>query len=449
MVTTGCRYSAGGTHAIVRPSVLTPAPWGRMDVQEFHRRTAEGLAGIYANSEHPPDGWRETLAWHWEQAGAYGEAVDAVLEVIEQRVAELAFTEARRWVEQALSLLDRLDSLERRAYEMRVYALTIVVLDFSGQYREALGYARLLLRLAEERGNIEARGRSYLLIGRMQREIGRLTAAEAELMRALNLAERHQLLELEAEARLHLGKVHQLQGRHLEAFQQLELAQELSNDDRGRLARVCTSIGDVYRVLGAGNEALGLYHRALKLEIGSTNRIGQAMLYEKLGLAHLEMGNLGEALQCAQEALRLRDELGDRVGQARSHTIIGIIQSKRENYTIAQNHFEHALSLEQGLQNQRGFIIALTNLGNVARALQDNETARARYLEALALARNLNDQVAIARMHQRLGDVCREEGMVEAAVAHWNEALRIRETLGHSEEAISLRHRIAAVTPLK
>lgn len=415
-----------------------------MDAQAFHRHVAEDLVNLYANNATAPEGWRETLAWHWEQAGDYGSAIDAALEVVEIRVAELAFNDARRWVEHVLALLDRLDNLERRAYEMRAYALTIAVLEFGGQYREALGYARLLLRLAEERGNFEARGRSYLTIGRMQREIGKLAAAEAEMLRALNLAERHQLPELEAEVRLHLAKVHQLQGHHLEAFQQLELAQEMANTDRARLARVCTGVGDVYRVLGAGREALNLYHRALKLEIGSSNRIGQAMLYEKLGLSHLEMDHLGEALQCAQEALRLRDELGDTVGQTRSHTILGAIQSRLNNHTLALSHFEQARDLEKGLQNQRGLMIALSNLGNAARALGDTERARAYYIEALALGREINDRVGLARMYQRLGDLSYGEGTPAAAIPYWNEALRIREDLGHSEETIALRNRIAA-----
>jgi hypothetical protein len=52
---------------------------------------------------------------------------------------------------------------------------------------------------------------------------------------------------------LHLAKVRQLQGRHLEALQELQLAREEheTGDDKLKLARVLTSIGDVYRVLGS------------------------------------------------------------------------------------------------------------------------------------------------------------------------------------------------------
>ncbi len=413
-----------------------------MDTQDFHRTTAETMLRLYATTDHPPEGWREILVWHWEQAGAYRQAIDTALEVTESRVTELGVTDARRWTERVLTLLDRLDSYERRNYEMRAYALTISVLEFAGQYREALGYARLLVRMAEENGNVEAEIRSHLTLGRVQRELGQFTVAEAEMVRAQLLAERHNLFELEAEAHFQLAKVHQLQGRHLQAFQQLEMAQDQPSDDRSRLARICTSVGDVYRVLGAGREAMRLYHRALKLELHSNNRLGQAMLYEKLGFSNLDLGLNGEALQCAQEALRLRVELGDIVGQARSHSLLGSIQSRLGAHQQALHEFERARELESLTQNQRGLIMALTNLGDAAQTLGDHERARSSYVEALALATRIDDQIALARTQQRLGDLYMRYGHPEAARIYWSEALRIRERLGHSEEVIALRVRM-------
>lgn len=415
-----------------------------MEAQTFHRNTAIELERLYADRELAPEGWRETVAWHWEQAMAYQEATDAVLKIAEMRISELAFSEARRWTERALELLDRLDAPDRRRYEMRAYALTIAVLEFGGQHREALGYARLLLRLAEDRGNVEAQTSSYLSIGRVQRELGNLAVAEAETLRAFELAERHQLSEMAWEARLQLAKTHQMQGRHLEAFQQLELAQELPTEDHNRLARVCTNVGDIYRVLGADQEALELYHRALKLEVGSSNLIGQAMLYEKMGHSYLELNQPGDALQCAREALRLRIALKDHVGQARSYTLIGTVQSRVGERLAAAEAFEQARNLEELAQNHRGLIIALTNLGDVAQSSGDYEVARQRYIEALTLAQKRNDTIALARMQQRLGDLSAAQRHFANARKHWEEALAIRESLGHSEEAITLRGRLSS-----
>ncbi len=100
------------------------------------------------------------------------------------------------------------------------------------------------------------------------------------------------------------------------------------------------------------------------------------------------------------------------------------------------------------VQNQRGMTIALINLGDVERMLGNFERARASYVEAIALAQESEDQVALARMHQRLGDLIHDDGAIEAARAHWEQALNIREALGHSEEAIALRNRVAGTRHL-
>src|ERR671924_16817 len=121
------------------------------DIAAFHRHVAEELAAHYAASQRAPEGWREIAAWHWEQAGAFAEANEAAPEGAEGRVAQA-------------------------------------------------------------RNNREATARAHLAIGRMQRELAQLTIAEAALQQARALAERDELGELEAEVRLHIAKVHQLQG---------------------------------------------------------------------------------------------------------------------------------------------------------------------------------------------------------------------------------------------
>src|SRR5262245_6677557 len=104
----------------------------------FHRRVAEELAKRYATSERAPEGWREAMAWHWEQAGALAEASDAALEVAEARVSRLDFTAARQWAERTLELIERLELVERRAYELRAYALALAGTAVGGRFRGAL-----------------------------------------------------------------------------------------------------------------------------------------------------------------------------------------------------------------------------------------------------------------------------------------------------------------------
>jgi tetratricopeptide (TPR) repeat protein len=418
-------------------------------IATFHRQIAEQLAAHYAASERAPEGWLEALAWHWEQAGALAEASRAALEVAEARISRLDFGAARQWAERTLELIERLDSAERRPYELRAYALALAVLEFGGQYREGLDYARRMLRVAKERGNLEAEARAHMALGRMQRELTQLTIAEAALQQARMLAERGELYQLEAEIRVHLAKVHQLQGRHLEALQELQLAQEEQeqHDDRVKLARVFTGIGDIYRVLGSGREALTFYTRALSLEQGRGSRLGQAILKDKLALAFLEQNRLEEALAEEQESLRLRESLNDIVGQARSCSVIGQIMYQLGRYDQALIYHERSRELEEQTQNPRGQGIALAHLGDTARALRQYDQAQQYYQQGLTLTRRDNDRIGLARMLERNGDLCFEQGQHEAAQQHWSEALKIREALHHSDESNALRERIRTGPP--
>ncbi|HEX9370655.1 MAG TPA: tetratricopeptide repeat protein [Roseiflexaceae bacterium] len=419
------------------------------DASAFHRRVAEELVARYGASGQAPQDWREALAWHWEQAGAYAEAAEAALEIAEARMTRLNFTSARRWAERTLSLIERLDAAQRRIYDLRAYALALAVLEFGGQYREGLDYARRMLSVAQARNNREATARAYLAVGRMQRELGQLATAEVVLQQARALAADDELGELEAEVRLHLAKVHLLQGRHLEALQELQLAQEETeqHDDRFRLARVFTGIGDIYRVLGSSREAMTFYTRALSLEQGRGSLLGQAILRDKLALALLEQNKLAEALADEEESLRLRQSISDVVGQARSYSVLGTIMGRLGRYEEAQAYHEQALAIEEQLQNPRGQGIALLHLGDTARATHQYDRAREYYTKALAVTRRDNDQIGLARALERTGDLYYDEGRRERANAHWVEALKIREGLHHSEESAALRERIRGGRP--
>lgn len=418
----------------------------RDEIVAFHRQVAQTLANNYKANDQAPEGWRETLVWHWEQAGAHPEVAALSLEIAEERIARLEFSAARQWAERTLESIEKLSPAQRRSYEMRAYGLAFAVLEFGGQYREALDYARRMLKIAQKRNQPEAEARAYLAIGRMQRELSQFAAAEAALQQARTLAERNELFELEADVRVHLAKVHQLQGRHLEALQQLQLAQEEQerHDDYVKLARVFTGIGDIYRVLGSSSDSLAFYTRALALEQGHGSQRGRAILCDKLALALLDLNRLEEALEVEQESLTLRTLLNDVVGQARSHSVLGRILNLLEHHDEALTHHQRAYELESESQNPRGQGIALLHLADTHRGMKNYDQARHYYLQSLALARHDNDQIGLARVIERMGDLAADEGNIDEATNHWLEALSIREQLHHADEASALRERIRA-----
>src|SRR6185295_18566356 len=117
-------------------------------------------------------------------ARAYAESTGSTLEIAEARMTRLDFASARQWAERTLGLIERLEPSQRQRYDLRTYALALAVLEFGGQYREGLDYARRMLSVAQTGGNREATARAYLAIGRMQRELSQLSSAEVMLQQA-------------------------------------------------------------------------------------------------------------------------------------------------------------------------------------------------------------------------------------------------------------------------
>ena len=411
---------------------------------QFHRRVASAMTEHYASDVQAPSGWRETVAWHWAQGGAFAEAADNAIQVAEARIAQLDFAAARRWAERTLEYLERMSLEQRRVYQLRAYAVALAVLEFGGHYREGLDYAERMLRAARLGGGRAAQAQALLARGRMQRELNQLQQAESTLIEARALAEAEESGELEADIRFHLAKVHQLQGRHIEALQELQLAHEehAQSDDRFKLARVFTAMGDVYRVLGAAREALSFYQRALGLEQGRANPMGQAILKDKIALALMAQERLDEAEIVGMESLQIRELIGDTVGLARSHTVLGTVAQRLGRYEQAIEHHEQARTLEEQTQNTRGQHVALLHLGDAYLAAQRYVQASGFYQRALSFANQSGDAVALARTFERMGDLCAATDKPEAANASWADALRIRESLGHADEAAGLRERL-------
>ncbi len=411
--------------------------------RQFHRDAAEQLQARYKGGALP-EGFYGVLAWHWALARSWPEAIDAALNEAEERIAQQNIYEARFWCERALEHLSRLSLAEQAQFALRTYSLAWTVLDFGGQHEEALYYAQRLQVLAHETQRPTAEGAAWLALGRSQRALFDFAAAEQSLQHALDIARQHELLLLEAEALFHLGKIQQMQGRHMEAIQHYNAAHEkgVVVDDRLTIAKIITSIGDVYRILGAGKRAAAHYERALEIEEHLPGILGIAIVQEKLALSYIEFGEYEKALRCQAESLLLRQQANDNVGMARAYTVLGMIHTVRGDTQTAIDAYGQALQLERSLQNVHGLTSVHNRLGDVYKQLGNYGEASNHYAQALDYARQLNDQLGIALIYERLGTLAHDWNDLHAAQQHWSAALAIRQQLGHYEEQQRLRRQL-------
>jgi tetratricopeptide (TPR) repeat protein len=204
-------------------------------------------------------------------------------------------------------------------------------------------------------------------------EAGDLDGAVASLQRIVGSAPRS------FDARLVLGRVFDLQGRHAMARKHLEEALRLARDDERNTA--LTSLGVSYAFESKPDESARYYQRAFDAEIQADDRAGAAGLANALGRIYLESGNLAKAEQWyttgAETAKKIQGVTpGDSaLWEMRRHHAFGRIAARRGDMAAAREHAAAvAALLDKGLNdNQRPFYPYL--LGYIAFFAKDYRQA--------------------------------------------------------------------------
>lgn len=334
----------------------------------------------------------------------------------EQAANQYANDEAINYFSRALSLLEGDDKARR--YELllareRVHNLVghrhnqqvdltalqeLVAQWHDGQYvqRQAvvsLRFANFALMTGDGRAAIEAvqtalpwarATKNTRILARAHRQWGaalvrerKLTAARAQLERALNMAQTAELPSIEADALLSLGTLCWF-----------------SDDPAGSTT---------------------YYERAQNIFQRLGDRRGEASVLNNLSAIFYNLGDFAEARNHFLQALSVYRLVGYRWGQALVLNNLGIISFAVGDYMSAQSTYQQALAIYEAMGDYGGAGLTLANLGIVAHRLGDNETGRVLSQQAL--------EIGIEQNHQELqGAAYNALGNTLAGLERWQEA---------------------------
>ena len=293
-------------------------------------RDEEGLAASRTAVEQRPD-----------SADAYSNLGLALMNLQRFDEAAAALGRARELAPRHQSALQNTGELLRKqARHDEAIAAYRAVLERDPHY--ALAYAGMgdaLLKLGRHEEAIEALltaleiqpGLSfaadlYVLVGRAERELGRLDAAAAHLHRALELSPD------KPAALLDLSGVLAAQQRHAEADALLHRARELQGGDAATLQNVAEAL----RKQGRHDEALAAYREVLDLDPGF------ALAHAGMGDALFRLGRHEEALQTLRRALAEQSDLpmADTL-----HNLAGQAAQELNRVEDAAEHYANALRI--------------------------------------------------------------------------------------------------------
>ncbi len=164
----------------------------------------------------------------------------------------------------------------------------------------------------------------------------------ANLVRALELADRLGRDIDRIDVLRHAARAAQLVGDEAEAMRLLERALGLAHDDHVR-ASLLEELGHVHLMAGRGPEAEAALRDALALLPPDEESALLAAVYAGLALLTAAWSHHEDAEWAARQALRVARAVGDRREEGRAHNALGLLACSRGDYDEAVDHMNAAL----------------------------------------------------------------------------------------------------------
>lgn len=351
--------------------------------QRYHRLISQWLERRLPSL----DGFEESIAAHYDRARALEQAARFYL---------AAANNARQRYdnEHAIELyLKGLAYLSDSDIDLKMSAFHDLgtVYDLLGEYDQALGYYREMLRYAWILNDRSKGGVGYNKIGGAYRSLGEYDRALEHFNYSLDLFR--------------------------------------SFDDPRGIAATLDDIGKIHWIRGNFSQAETFYTAGLHLRRESADARSIALSLNHLGGLKLQQGDLMDAMVYFREALDLRKSSGDRQGVVDSFNNLGILLLERGDLEEARTLFDEALDLARGMDYRSVQAIILNNLGELTLMTGESHAARQYLEQALHGAEDGGDRRVIFDILRNLARLELREFNRVVALERIHEALEIANQL--------------------
>lgn len=238
-----------------------------------------------------------------------------------------------------------------------------------------------------------------------------------------------------AQAQNALGDLLRIRGEYNAALGYLETAlnqYEHLHHRRGQ-AQVLNNIGQLYWSKSEYGQALSYHQRALQLDRQLGNQLGIALHLSSMGLVYYRQSIYAQALDCHQQALAVAKTFNNRHDMAKHLSNMGVVYYDQGNFDEATVCLERALLIDRELGNRLGIAKRLTNLGMIHMRTGYYREALTSTQEAHQWVLAMEHQSGIALTQGNIGVILWQMGEYEQALAHHQAALALDETLGNQD----------------
>jgi two-component system NtrC family sensor kinase len=318
-------------------------------------------------------------------------------------------------------LQDKIDQLNRQAWDVRVYD-SLKSLELS---RESVELARSINYHSGLAHGLKSLGFSYI-------RIAKNNEALPLLQEALALFESLNDLKGEAVAYEYLAIIERNWGNFGAALELLFKALELSERTEfiENAGTEYYHIGVTYKYLGNFEKALDWLYKSLSIYREINNRLFQSYPINIIGSIYFENGDYTHALEYYQEGLMLRQESQDKLGEAGSLDNIGFTYFKLNDYPQAIDYCTRSLAISESTGDKRSQANAMQHLAEIYKQAGDAVQATKVSNDSLQIRKQIGDKRGETEILLFLASLHKEQPGKRHEISGWlGDALAISEEI--------------------
>ncbi|XP_078361219.1 uncharacterized protein LOC144645502 [Oculina patagonica] len=304
---------------------------------------------------------------------------------------------------------------------------------YLGDFRKAIDYYKLLLKIAKQVGDKAGEGKTYSNLGNAFLGLGDFRKAIDYYELCLKIAKEVGDKAAEASANGNLGNAFLSLGDFRKAIDYYELHLKIAKEVGNKAGEGSTygNLGNAFLNLGDFTKATDYYELCLKIAKEVGNKAGEGKAYGNLGNAFCNLGDFTKAIDYYELHLKIAKEVGNKAGEGSSYGNLGNAFLNLGDFRKAIDYYELCLKIAKDVGNKAGEGSTYGNLGNAFLNLGDFTKATDYYELCLKIAKEVGNKAGEGSSYGNLGNAFLNLGDFRKAIDYYELCLKIAKEVGN------------------
>ena len=254
--------------------------------------------------------------------------------------------------------------------------------------------------------------------------------------KALELAEKHDLLPQKARCLQTRGKFYNKHGDYIAAIENENEAIQIWDKlhDNRHLAGVFNDLGATYVDKGDYKNAIEYLVKSLKIYDKTNDSIQKSKVLLNIGLVFYHQQNYNKALEYYNQSLEIKKRLKDKRALSLVYNNLGIIYYFQHKHLESINAFKKSLSLCQTIGYKRGMSMPMFNIAEIYFNQDKYDSALIYYQKSYSIDTSLKDRSNIVKSLIKQAEIYRVFEKKKLAIIVANEALDLAKEIDSKED---------------